>query len=66
MRCRHLTALTGSEAPPPLADGKHYREMAGKVRELARHTRSPGIRRDLIDLARRYERRGDHIDRRSD
>jgi hypothetical protein len=32
--------------------------MAGRLCELARFTRSPGIRRALIDLARRYDRRG--------
>ena len=45
-----------------LADGDHYREMAGNLRELARQTRSPGMRRELVDLARRYDRRGDHFD----
>jgi hypothetical protein len=60
----NLTSLAMSEPPPPLADGDHCREMAGKVRELARTTRSPGIRRELIDLAKRYDRRGDHFDRR--
>jgi hypothetical protein len=39
--------------------------MAGKVRELARFTHSPGMRRELVDLAKRYEGRGDHFDRRS-
>jgi hypothetical protein len=38
--------------------------MAGKVRELAHYTRSPGIRRELVDLVKRYDRRGDHFDRR--
>jgi hypothetical protein len=38
--------------------------MADKLRELARLTRSPGIRRELVDLAKRYDRRGDHFDRR--
>ena len=51
------------EPQAPLADGDHCREMAGKVRELARLTHSPGIRRELVDLAKRYERRGDHFDR---
>jgi hypothetical protein len=46
------------EPAVPLADGDHCREMAGKVRELARYTRSPGIRRELVDLAKRYDRRG--------
>jgi hypothetical protein len=39
--------------------------MAGKVRELARYTRSPGTRRELVELAKRYDRRGGHFDRRS-
>jgi len=37
--------------------------MADRLRGLARLTRSPGIRRELVDLARRYDRRGDHFDR---
>jgi hypothetical protein len=61
---RTLTSLAAS-APPLLADGDHYREMAGRMRELARLTRSPGIRRELADLARHYDRRGDHFDRRA-
>jgi hypothetical protein len=60
----NLTLLAMSEPPPPFADGDHCREMAGKVRELARYTRSPGIRRELVDLAKRYDRRGDNFDRR--
>jgi hypothetical protein len=62
---RELTALAASEPPLPLPDGDHYREMAGKMRELARLTRSPGIRRELVDLAKCYDRRGDHFDSRS-
>ena len=52
------------ETRAALADGDHYREMAGKLRELARLTHSPGIRRELVDLARRYDRRGEHFDGR--
>ncbi len=51
-----------NETRAALVDGDHYREMAGKLRELARLTRSPGVRRELVDLARRYDRRGDHFD----
>src|SRR6266853_2771789 len=40
-----------SETRAALADGDHYREMAGRLRELARQTRSPGMRRELVDLA---------------
>jgi hypothetical protein len=60
-----VTALAAVEPLPPLTDGGQCREMAGKLRELARRTRSPGIRRELVDLARRYDRRGDHFDGRS-
>jgi hypothetical protein len=43
----NLTSLAMSEPPPALADGEHYREMAGRVRELARYSYSPGLRREL-------------------
>jgi len=59
-----LAALAASEPPPPLADGDHYREMAGRLRGLARLTHSPGIRKELADLAEAI-RPGDHFDRRS-
>jgi hypothetical protein len=60
----NLPSSAKSEPAPTLADGDHFREIAGKVRELARYTRSPGMRRELVDLAKRYDRRGDHFDRR--
>jgi hypothetical protein len=53
-----------SQARAALADGDHCRKMAGRLRELARLTHSPGTRRELVDLARRYDRRGDHFDGR--
>jgi hypothetical protein len=53
------------ESPPALGDGDHCREMAGKLRQLARYTKSPGIRRELIGLAKRYYRRGEYFDRHS-
>ena len=37
-----------SEARAARADADHCREMAGKLRELARYTRSPGMRRELV------------------
>jgi hypothetical protein len=57
----NLTFLAKREAPFLVADGDPCREMAGKLRVLARYTRSPGIRRELVDLAKRYDRRGDHF-----
>jgi hypothetical protein len=65
LHSRRLAALTVSEPPPPLAGGDDYREMADRLRGLARLTRSPGMRRELVELAKRYDRRGDHFDRRS-
>jgi hypothetical protein len=47
------------------ADSEHYREMARKLRELAREFRFPGARQELLDLASRYERRADSLDARS-
>jgi hypothetical protein len=57
-----VTTLLLREALVPLVDGDHYRVMAGRLRELARETRSPGVRRELTDLAKRYDRRGDYFD----
>jgi hypothetical protein len=35
--------------------GTHYRELAAWLRELASKCRLPNPRRELLDLARRYE-----------
>ena len=43
-----------SEPTPALADGDHYREMAGRLRALPRDTQSPGIRRELVEFVGRY------------
>jgi hypothetical protein len=47
------------------SDSEHYREMARKLRELAREFRFPGARKELLGLALRYERRADNLDARS-
>jgi hypothetical protein len=39
--------------------------MARKLRELARQSRSPAVRQELADLAKRYTRCCDHFDRRA-
>ena len=46
-------------------DSEHYREMARKLRKLAREFRFPGARQELLDLALRYERRANNLDARS-
>ncbi len=45
------------QASPSHSDSEHYREMAQKLRELARQFRFPGARQELLKLALRYERR---------
>jgi hypothetical protein len=40
----------------------HYREMAIKLRGLARETDWPSARRYLIDIAKWFDRAADHAD----
>jgi hypothetical protein len=47
------------------SDSEHYREMAQKLRELAREFHFPGVRKEILSLAARYERRADNLDARS-
>jgi hypothetical protein len=60
-----LGLIAPSEQRAQFADGDHHWEMAGRLRELARFTRSSGIRRELVDPAKRYDRRGEYFDSRS-
>jgi hypothetical protein len=45
-------------------DSEHYREIASKLREIARQCRFPGARQEILDLALRYEGRANHLDTR--
>ena len=45
--------------------GEHYRELATKLRDIARQCRFPGARQEILDLASRYEVRANHLDTRS-
>jgi hypothetical protein len=47
------------------SDSEHYREMARKLRELARKFRFRGARQEVLELALRYERRADDLDARN-
>jgi len=49
--------LTLDTPPAAHAVGGHYREMAGKLRELARLARTLLMRKE-----QRYDRRGDYFD----
>ena len=49
-----------------LADsGAHYRELAAWLRDVAGRCRLPNPQRELLNLARRYERRAEHLERKS-
>jgi hypothetical protein len=49
----------------PYADaGRHYRELAHRLRGIAAKWRLPYTRKVLLDLARRYDTRADRIGRR--
>jgi hypothetical protein len=41
--------------------GKHYRELAHWLRGIAAKCRLPYTQKELLDLARRYDTRADHI-----
>jgi hypothetical protein len=45
--------------------GAHYRELAMWLREVAARCRLPNPQQELLGLARRYERRAAHAERRS-
>ena len=45
-------------------ESHHYRELASKLRDIARQCRFPGARQELLDLALRYEGRANHLDTR--
>jgi hypothetical protein len=49
----------------PQPHGDNYRSKARKLRKLALECRSPRARQEILDLAARYERRGDHFDLRA-
>ncbi len=53
------------QSRPTQSDSEHYRDMARKLRELARRFRFRGARQEVVDLALRYERRADDLDARS-
>jgi hypothetical protein len=48
-----------------LDSGAHYRELATWLRDVARRCHLPNPQAELLSLARRYERRGEQLDRRA-
>jgi hypothetical protein len=50
---------------PSSEGGAHYREIADNLRLLAHQVRFPNARREILDIAIRYEQRGHHFDTRA-
>jgi hypothetical protein len=45
--------------------GAHYGELATWLRDVAQRCHLPDPQGELLSLARRYERRAEHLDRRA-
>jgi hypothetical protein len=43
---------------------EHCRELAGWLRQVASKCRLPNPQRELLNLARTYERRAEHLEKR--
>jgi hypothetical protein len=44
--------------------GQHYRELAEKLRKIARQSRSPGAQQKILNFALRCDGGADHLDKR--
>jgi len=44
--------------------GQHYRELAEKLRKIARQSRSPDARQKILNFALRCESTADQLDKR--
>ena len=43
---------------------QHYRELAEKLRKIARQSRSPGAQQKILNFALRCDGTADHLDKR--
>ena len=48
---------------PPQSRAEHYREISESLSRLARQTRHDEVRRELLELADRFERIAEHADK---
>jgi hypothetical protein len=58
----HPVETSSPTDSPRAPDGAHLRELAEGLRVLARRCRYAGTRRELLQLAARFDRRADHFD----
>jgi hypothetical protein len=55
---------TRTLSPNASPNGDDYRRLAGEIRKVAARTRLPVARRELAQLAAKYERQADQLARR--
>jgi hypothetical protein len=51
-----------SDGSPP-SRAEYYREIADSLARLARQTRHPDVKQELLDLAERFERIAEHAEK---
>jgi aspartate/glutamate racemase len=47
-----------------LPTAEYYRKVAQEIRRFAEQSQLPEVRRELLDLAERFDRMAQHIERR--
>jgi hypothetical protein len=55
-------AATMPSMMPDYPPGEDYRQLARRLRELARETHRPYARQELVRLSAIYERRAEHLE----
>jgi hypothetical protein len=57
----------GGGGRDPMSDDRpsaeYYRRVAAEIEQLARQSQNPEVRRELLDLARRFQRMADRRER---
>ncbi|HEY3911515.1 MAG TPA: hypothetical protein VGM07_16760 [Stellaceae bacterium] len=48
----------------PLPTAEYYRNVAAEIRQVAERAQLPEVRRDLLDMAERFDRLAEHVERR--
>jgi hypothetical protein len=61
---RHIADIAADRDWWSANAGKHYHELAHRLRDIAAKWRLPYTHKVLLDLARRYDTRADRIGRR--
>ncbi|HUC10669.1 MAG TPA: hypothetical protein VL985_09630 [Stellaceae bacterium] len=52
--------MSGEQLPT----AEYYRNVADEIRQLAERSQLPEVRRELLELAERFRRMAEHVERR--